>query len=406
MAISVVAGARTNANTSAQNIKVRDVESKINLLKPYKTPLQDFFASKFMGEKETRGEKSKHEWNEDAYLPDTVTATSGITGGGTTETIPVSSDYFLPYDTVLVESSGDMLLVTSISTGNIIVKKVGAGNITAASANVNIQRLSPAFAETGLKQTALSTITTAKSCYCQIIKKAVSLSGREQAANTYGDGWKYQWIKAGLEVKEANERVWLMNGASYNDTALDITYSAGMRGIFTTNYVEYNGSIDEVELDDFLTQIVNNGNSDEASGTLVLMAGGLAINDIHKFMKSRYSIMQDSKQLEIATYGLATAEKSARPHFIDYIHPLAGILRVVWNPQLKGSKWGASAVCFDPAMLTRMYMGSDEDGVRKYRTEEAIKTPGQDVKEGQMLFDQGLRIKLEQTGGWFAKKGL
>ena len=99
---SVVTGARTNYGTVAQNIKVRDVEDKITLLKPYLTPIDDFFVSKYMKERETRGEYSKFEWNEDKYLPSTVALSQNITGGSTSATVYVASDYFLNYDTVLI----------------------------------------------------------------------------------------------------------------------------------------------------------------------------------------------------------------------------------------------------------------------------------------------------------------
>jgi hypothetical protein len=54
-------------------------------------------------------------------------------------------------------------------------------------------------------------------------------------------------------------------------------------------------------------------------------------------------------------------------------------------------------------MVIKRFMGSDEDGSRKYRLESNIKTPGQDTKEAQLLFDQGLQIKCEETGGWLIK---
>ena len=400
----VVSGVRSNATTSAQSIKVRDVEPQINLLQPYFYPLQYFAASKFFGEKATGGEKSKTEWNEDKYLPDSVTVPAGITGGGTTETFAVSNDYFQTYDKILVESSGEVLLVTAASTPNVTVKKVGAGNITAAVANSTIMRIGNAFPEDGSKQEALTTLTVGKSCYCQILKKAVKMTGREQAADTYGEGWKYQWVKASLEVKEEMERSWCLNGASYLDTVLEITYSAGLRGALTTNTITYPGNLDEIEFDDAINQIMAYGTG-ENSGMLCVMVGSLIESDMNKWMKNRYAIMQDSKELEVKTYGLATTMKNMSPQFIDYKHPNA-ILRVFWNPQLKGSKWGTCAAIFDPRMLTRMYMKPDEDGPRKYRQEMAIKTPGADRKEGQMLFDQGLKVRLEETGGWLQKAGL
>jgi len=397
----VVAGARTTANTSDQNIKVRDVEAKINLLQPYFFPLQYFRASKLFKEFATGGDKSKTEWNEDKYLPDSVTLANGITGGGTTETFAVSNDYFKVYDTILVEDTGEQLAVTAASTPNVTVKKIGAGNITAVAAGKTIMRLAPGFPEDGVKQTSMTTVTVPKSCYCQIVKKAVAMTGREQAADTYGDGWKYQWVKASLEVKEEMERSWVLNGASYLDSATNTTYSAGMRGSFTTNLIEYTGSLDEIELDDAILQVSNYGTG-ENSGMLMIMGGGGILNDIHKFMKARYQIVQDSATLNINTYGLATTYNKKEPHFVDYQH-INCVVRVFLNPQLKNA-YSKQAAIFDPRMISMPYMKPDEDGPRKMRQELAIKTPGTDRKEGQILFDQGLKVKLEETGGWLRPK--
>ena len=136
---------------------------------------------------------------------------------------------------------------------------------------------------------------------------------------------------------------------------------------------------------------------------LMVMGGGGVIGDMNKFMKARYSIMQDSKELEIKSYGVTTSFKKNNPHFIDYLHSDT-VIRVVANPQLKGNKWGTAAAIFDPRTIVRKYMKADEDGVRKFRQELQIKTPGADVKEGQILFDQGLMIKMQETGGWIQKK--
>ena len=168
---AVVTGSRSTTNTSAQSIKVRDVESKINLLQPYFFPLQWFRATRLFKDFATGGDKSKTEWNEDKYLPDSVTATNGLTGGGTTETFVVSANYFKVYDTILTPA-GEMLNVTTVTTGDgtVAVKKIGAGNITAVAAGATLMRLAPGFPKGSAKQTSLTTVTVPKSCYCQIVK--------------------------------------------------------------------------------------------------------------------------------------------------------------------------------------------------------------------------------------------
>ena len=141
---TIVTGTRTTSNVNS-DMRVRDVENVIALLEPYQTPIEDFFFSGTMPEEVVTHPRSKFEWFEDAFLPDTMTLVDAIGGGSTTEAdIVVSGNYFLAGDTILIEATGELARVTAVDTANteIDIKRVGGGNLSAAAAGTKEEILS------------------------------------------------------------------------------------------------------------------------------------------------------------------------------------------------------------------------------------------------------------------------
>lgn len=397
---TVVTGTRTTSNVNT-DMRVRDVESVIALLEPYQTPIEDGFFSGDMAEEVVTHPRSKFEWFEDAFLPDTMTLTDAIAGGAATEAdIVVSGNYFLAGDVILIEATGQTARITAVDTANteIDIKRVGGGNLSAAAAGTIIQRLVPAFVENGSKQSSLTVQAVGRSGYCQILKKGLSMTGRQQAGENYGgNDWDYQWKKALKEIKEATERMYLYNTAAYDDTSADVTHSAGLNGVITTNRGTFSGDLDEVEFDAMLTACFNAGGSNRRK----VMVGSGALSMINKFIKARYELSDTLNGTgTLDKYGpVSTVGK--RPRIMRYMHP-QGEIDLCWNPQLK-NKYTNSVVIIDPENMKKRYMNADKKGPRKYRREMGIETPGADSFDAQYLFDIGLHIRLEELHGWYDK---
>ena len=107
---------------AAENLKVRDVESKITKLPPYLTPIDDFFFTNPMQNVVTTGDRGKKEWYEDAFLPDVTTLTAAVTGGAT-PTASVAAAIFRAEDTVLFEETGEVAKLTAVSTLTLTCKR-------------------------------------------------------------------------------------------------------------------------------------------------------------------------------------------------------------------------------------------------------------------------------------------
>lgn len=397
---TVITGARATTNTTAGTNFVRDVESDMHLLQPYQTPIDDFFASNKWATETTYGERGKHEWFEDKFLPDSTTTTKAIAGGANTETaLTISNAYFQQYDTILIESTREVCVITNDCAGTTTINLAlnGSGNITAAASGVRIQRLVPAWIEAGSKQASISVLEVPKSTYPQIMKRALGMTERQQAAKLHtGKDWSYQWAKAGMELKEAIERARLNNTDGYDNTTTGQTFMTGF-GSLSTNVIPYSGSLDKTEWNNGIKQISEGGKS----SYLIAMCGGQALQDIADFMEIKYEFRQTGQSFTMERYGFANAV-NRKPFYIQYQHPQC-IVDITWNPQLSGENLENDIVVFNPESVKKLVMGKDKKGERTFRIEKDIQTPGDDSDEAQYKADQGTVIWFEEQHGRFRK---
>lgn len=395
--VSGTAG-RTTYNTSGQSGHIRDVEPQIKMLLPYATPIENWFMSRSWMEEETTGIGGKKEWYEDAFLPSNTTMTDGITGGATSETITVANPIFIANDTLIVEDTNQFVRVSAVSGNDVTIYTPNGSNLTASPANGQLQRLSPAFIEGGDKAESITVVATLKYAYPQIIKKALKMSGTQQASGFYGakgGDWKYQWIKKLQEFREEIERMYLQNPASYDDrtTSQSRTISAGLQSL-STNRFSTGGTLDKTDWSDGLKAQFQYTNST----MLDAFCGGEALNDFDTWMSTIWNIQQNQPDLQLKGYGLLTTSPQSTM-LVRYRHPM-GYVNIHYNPQLK-SKYAHDVVVLDDKNIKKIYMAPDEDGARKYRLEMDIKTRGADVKESQYLAHIGLAIQLEETHSRF-----
>lgn len=392
---------RSTLTTSSTNLHVRDVEDKIKLLQPYPTPIDNWFiTNKKFATQETTGIRTKFEWYEDQFLPSSVTLTAGLTGGSPTQAgVAVSGNYFKQNDVIYIEATDQVLTVTAVTPGSLTIDVMTSygGNITATGGGAIAQILAPSFAEGAAKGTSLSVVAVLKYGYCQIMKKMLSMSGRQQSAKLYGGSdWKYQWQKALLELRESVERAWCIQGASYDEAGgTGRTYSAGFNSL-TTNWFTYAGTLTKATWDNAIKNTMKNGSSNR----LMAFAGGDALTDISAFIQQIWSIQQTKSSMSLESYGLLTTSPTSTK-LVDYIHPM-GIVEIHYSPQLK-SKFAGDVILVNPENIKKRYAAPDEKGAREYRVEMGIETPGTDSYDSQYLMDSGLQIILEETHGRLRK---
>lgn len=385
---------RTTQNTQT-SLAVRDVENTIYRVGPEQSPVLQFYMTNGRRNIQTDGLRSKFEWFESTWFPTDITLPSGLTGGSTTATVAISADYLRMYETIYVDETKDWGIVTDNTTpGQVTLKCIGGGNFTTASAGATVRIISMAMNENYSSPAAKSTNETPKYAYCQILIEPVNITGRKQATKHYsGPDWKRKVVERLEEVKRDIERMFIINGASYDDTTLDVTYSAGLRGGITTNVKYYNDSVDEVELDEFLETVMQKGKPER-----IMYCGSDYISDINKFLKEVWKYYTEDN---IKVYG-GLSKKGNTPRVLTYMG-LKGPVYFVWNPILDSVGLSTSAVCIDPALIKMRYMAPDEDGPRKMRHEKSVQTPGAGNRKDQWVFDIGQQIINEDLMGWHHK---
>lgn len=404
---AAIIGTRTTANTNG-DITVRNVENIMPYIWRNQAPINQFFISKKMRQQMTDGKDSLFEHFEKDQRANTTTLTSGLTGGSTTEaTVPVGADIFRVNDTVIIDSTNDFCDVTAIATGTINLRRVGGGNITAASSGATIRRLSTAFSDKYAKQEAYSNTADGKSGYCQIMLEAIDMTGREQAAKKYGgnETWDSIFEETSANLMYDQDLAWLYNDAAVKETVSDgvRTHSVGFRGGLTTNVREWAGELDMDEVDDMLEQIMMRGVKGYANEWLGFM-GSKYMRGLNKALRSERNWEQsdeDKKQAIIKVYG-GLHKGGSNPQIFTYYAEF-GTVYFIWNPNLV-DKWSYSGLYIHPECVKLRYMNNDEDGPRKYRVEKNVKTPGAGNKHDQILTDTGLHITTEKLMGWHNKE--
>jgi len=398
--MAIVTGARTSANTTSTNQAV-DIDPILKYIQEYQTPLHQFYMMNKVASKGVKNKKSKFEWHEKSPLTRTTTTTKAITGGATTETgLTISELVFRFGDTLLVESTGDVLQVTNVPTTTTInVRKVGTGNITAAASGIVILNLSPAVKEDYARTTAMTNNMDNKSGYCQIGLDMISMSGREDAGDSYTNGETMSDLlkEKTVEIAKYEERKFLFNGAAYLDETNNISYSAGFRGSVTTNVKYWAGTLDETEIEDILEQVLAKNDGSEVIGYM----GNNYAKQLGSLMKDRFTYNTNDY---IRAYG-GLAKNPGSNRLLKYMSSWGEVM-FVWNPMLAvtgGDVYTNSCLFLSRSKTKLRYMENDFYGSRKYRIEPDVQDNGTGAKSDQIMWDTGLEVGPEVYHGWHLK---
>lgn len=406
LVLSAVLGVRTTANTES-TIKVRNVDDIMPYIWSNQFPITQFFLTKDSRQEMTDGDNSKFEHFEKDQRANTTTIAAGLTGGANTETsVTVASAIFRNNDTVIIDETNDICDLYDVSSTTISLRRVGGGNITAATAGCNIRRLAPSFSDNFSRQTAYTTNAEGKTGYCQISLEAIQMTGREQASKKYGnnDSWESIFEETSMNLKFDQDNAFLMNGAAVSETVSDgvRTKSAGLRGSITTNVSEWSGSLDMLEVDDALATIMVRGVKGYTN-EWIGWAGTKYIRGLNAALKKERNWEQSDKDKAdaiIRVYG--GLHKSGQVPNIFVYYAEFGTVYYMWNPNLV-DKWSNSCVYTHPQCIKMRYMNSDKNGPRKYRVEENVQDNGGGNRHDQILSDVGLHIKTEKLMGWHNK---
>lgn len=169
-----------------------DVSDIIGIISPYETPLLDV-----LGDPMRSAMSTHHEWLEDELLPnkDAIDDDAISDPDGDTAFDVANADRFRVGDQIQVEGSGELMLVTGISSSTLTVVRGYAGTTKEDLVDgqvVNI--LGNAALEGADKPDARFTARSRKGNYTQIFTSSVEVSGSDMAVHHLGlaDEMDYQ----------------------------------------------------------------------------------------------------------------------------------------------------------------------------------------------------------------------
>ena len=407
LVLGATLGVRTTANTTA-NIHVKNVDDIMPYIWSNQYPITQFFLAKDLRQEMTDGIDSAFVHFEKDQRSNSTTIAAGLTGGANTETsVTVTSAIFRNNDTVIIDETNDILDLYDVSSTTVSFRRVGGGNITAASAGCTVRRLAPSFSDNFSRQTAYTTNSDEKTGYCQISLEAVQMTGREQAAKKYGNNedWDQIFEETAANLMYDQDNAWLMNGAAVKETVSDgvRTKSAGLRGSLTTNVAEWAGTLEMSDVDDALALIMVRGVKGYTN-EWIGWGGSKYMRGLNAALRKERNWEQsdaDKKEAIIRVYG-GLHKGGSTPEIFKY-NAEFGTVYYMWNPNLV-DKWSNSCVYTHPQCLKMRYMNKDKNGPRKYRVEENVQDNGGGNRHDQILSDVGLHIKTEKLMGWHNKE--
>ena len=359
MTVTMISGARDTANILAVNKKVE--MGNVHMLEDDKIKL-----TKLVSQISKRNvTNSTYKWMTDELNPKFDQLAEALDSSETGVDVDTGS-YFRVNDLVKVVETGEVMLVTSISTNTLtVVRGSGSTAGTAAADNGQLLILGPAYAEGDTLEAARSTTEVEVTNYTQIFRHPFHLTGTEAKTGLYsGDEVTKQRGKKLLEhVRDINLT------AYWGEKSSDI---AGPTGIYRSTGGLYEfiptanrdsvAVLTEAEFNDGLRSAFRYG-----SDTKVLFCSRKFAGIINEYMSNVQRVEPgDSK------YGVKMMNYTS-PH---------GELKVVTDIAIEGTeydKYGfvvdiadCGQVCFQgrDTQLLLDRQATDEDGVKEeYLTE-------------------------------------
>jgi hypothetical protein len=208
-----------------------DVSDLIGVISPYETPLLDA-----LGDPLREAKSTHHEWLEDELLPNKDAVDDAtITNPSTDTSFDVANGgRFRAGDQIQIESSEELMLVTSVSSDTLTVVRGYAGTTAedvVDEAVVNI--LGNAALEGGDKPEARFTNRLRVGNYTQIFTAAVEVSGSDLAASHLGlsDEMDYQKQERLRELVRDLENTVINGGKAASDPKGSSSVRRTMKGL-------------------------------------------------------------------------------------------------------------------------------------------------------------------------------
>lgn len=283
MAVSMATGLVDTATVTSNEQKI-DMSEKIMLLDPDTSQFTTMLMK--LGSEDARSYKV--EWLEDQLRPRLSALAASATSAATTLTVTTDHGaYFRARDLVRIASSGEMVLVTSISTDTLTVTRaIGATAAATAQSGIDLLIVSNAAVQGATLGTRKITKKTAAYNYTQIQRDPFGFTETERNVATYGGPPDvYESVKKLVEHKRAVENTLFFGARSYTSNAPNSWGSCGGAVEFiSTNIHNAAGAMAHTLLDTYLRTDLQHGSKNK-----VLFVAPLVAQAISGYLKTAWT---------------------------------------------------------------------------------------------------------------------
>ena len=256
-----------NTAGSASNVlaaqRVIDMDDTIALLEPSDAPLTVF--TKRSGQSEECFNPS-FSWLEDVLLPRvSATDAAGYASGATTINVTTGDGTkFNTNDLVIVPATGEILLVSSVSTDALAVTRAFGTTAAAAipAAVTDLLIIGNTQIEGATSRNALATQTQSKTNYAQIFRTPLGASRTLMDSKLYGGKYEpYQVRKVGIEHRVEIERSFIWGQPYQNVTSTGGQWaSGGLEYWIQTNRIDGGGTLTYATFEKMAETVFRYGN--------------------------------------------------------------------------------------------------------------------------------------------------
>jgi hypothetical protein len=376
-----VSGARLTSGVGS-SAAMRDVQESMVIYKPYQTPLVSGLITNKLGKKPTGN--IKFEWMYSTLLPRTDTVT--WTGTSASEdAITVGDSTLWKVGTkVVVDTTGEVVIVDSIAGGNIDVTKIGSGVMTVAVA-LTVHFLGTSFEQGTSSATAVSVNKEFAYNYVENYKKAVNSTETQMATAEYGPvDWDTQ--------KMGRMEEFLMD--------VESNFLFGIRssftGLQTGSATQY--TMGGIMLDTSAAYIYNSENYAGATPSEAWFFGTCLKNVFAKGSNRKKLYCGSNLKMAITDYSKVkqqtTVEERSYGAVIRTIECDFGILDIQWHPMLDGTVYSKRGFFLDQGEQYLKYRYLAANGLnRDFRYKEYPHFEEQEQRKGEWKAEIGMQLE-------------
>lgn len=342
MTMSLLRGNYTSdTQVTAPDTRVRFVDPRILFAQAAIAPIT-ILAEKL--KRVVRATAVKCEWVEKSLGTPSTTVNGAVAAGGTTINVATGTGVmFGNYDLAWIPSTGEQILVSSVSADALTVSRAfGSTSAAAIADGATIIPLSTAFAENATSGTGVAIQPSMPYNVTQIHRTCIDISRSESQVSRYD--YKNRLADARREMliihREKVERANLVGELKW-DTTNHRRAAKGILGFITTNVDDCDGTLTKAKLDRHLKNVMLNG-----GGEYWGFCSGTALEAINQEV-----LTNSNMQITPATkeWGLDIRK---------YMSPF-GTINLVYHrimSQVLEEKYGGCMLSLDMNRITKYYL--------------------------------------------------